>query len=74
MFINRLKTAGTHNYCRNAFVVYQGLDISLVSDGIDICTIKKDGKVVMRCGENELSTSDKRHLNIFYKRFKHRMA
>ena len=73
MFINRLKTAGT-NYCRNAFVIFHGTNISLMSDGVEICTIKKDGKVVMRCGAAELSAADKRHLNIFFKRFKHRMA
>ena len=74
MFINKLKTAGTHNYCRKAFVVYQGLDISLVSCGTEICTIAKNGSLIMRCAEGELSAADKRHLNIFCKRFKHRMA
>ena len=74
MLINKLKTAGAHNYCRKAFVVYQGLDISLVSYGIEVCTIKKNGSLIMRCSEKELSVADKRHLNIFCKRFKHRMA
>lgn len=74
MLINKLKTAGAHNYCRKAFVVYQGLDISLVSYGIEICTIKKDGTLVMRCKCEELSVADKRHLKTFCKRFKHRMS
>ena len=74
MFINKLKTAGSHNYCREAFVVYQGLDISLVSYGTEICTIKKNGSLIMRCGEGELTVADKRHLKTFCKRFKHRMA
>lgn len=74
MLINKLKTAGAHNYCRKAFVVYQGLDISLVSYGIEICTIKKDGTLVMRCKCDELSVADKRHLKTFCKRFKHRMS
>ena len=74
MLINKLKTAGAHNYCREAFVVYQGLEISLVSCGVDICVITKNGALAMRCSEKELSAADRRHLNIFCKRFKHRMA
>ena len=74
MLINKLKTAGSHNYCTQAFVVYQGLSISLVSCGTEICTIKKDGVLVMKCSDGELSAADKRHLKIFLKRFKHRLA
>ena len=74
MLINKLKTAGTHNYCTQAFVVYQGTDISLVSCGVEICAIKKNGTLVMRCDEKDLSVADKRHLKTFCKRFKHRLA
>ena len=74
MLINKLKTAGSRNYCRNAFVIYHGLDISLMSDGTEICTIKKNGSLVMRCDEKDLSVADKRHLKTFCKRFKHRIS
>lgn len=70
----RLMTAGSHNFCRKAFVIYHGLDISLMSYGTEICTIKKNGSLVMRCKDSELSAADKRHLKIFLKRFKHRLA
>ena len=71
MLMCKLKTAGSRNYCRDAFVVYHGLDISLMSCGVEICNIKKDGSLIMRCSEKELSVADMRHLNIFCKRFKH---
>lgn len=74
MLINKLKTAGSHNYCTNALVVYQDLNISLVSCGVEICAITKNGALVMKCAEGELSAADKRHLKIFLKRFKHRLA
>ena len=74
MFITKLKTAGTHNYCTQAFVVQCGLDISLMSCGVEICAIKKNGTFVMRCNDEELTAADKRHLKIFLKRFKHRLA
>ena len=70
----KLKTAGSKNYCSNAFVIYHGLDTSLMSDGVEICTLKKDGSLIMRCAEGELSIADKRHLKTFCKRFKHRMS
>ena len=70
----RLKTTGSHNYCRNAFVMHQGLDISLMSYGTEICTIKKNGTLIMRCKDEELSVADKRHLKTFVKRFKHRLS
>lgn len=72
MLMTRLKTTGSHNFCSNAFVIYHGLDISLMSDGTEICTIKKNGTLIMRC--DELSVADKRHLKTFCKRFKHRMS
>ena len=75
MLINKLKTAGSHNYCRKALVVYNdALDISLVSCGTEICAINKKGVFTMKCGDGELSAADKRHLKIFLKRFKHRLA
>ena len=74
MLINKLKTAGSHNYCRKALVVYNDLDISLVSYGTEICAINKKGALVMKCSDGELSAADKRHLKIFLKRFKHRLA
>ena len=74
MLMIRLKTTGSHNFCRNAFVIYHGLDISLMSDGTEICTIKKNGTLIMRCTEGELSVADKRHLKTFCKRYKHRMS
>ena len=70
----KLKTAGSHNYYRKAFVVYHGLGISLVSYGTEICTIKKNGSLIMRCAEEDLSVADKRHLKTFCKRYKHRMS
>lgn len=72
--MSKLKTAGSHNFCRKAFVIFHGLDISLVSDGTEICTIKKNGSLIMRCRDSELSVADKRHLKTFCKRFKHRMS
>ena len=72
--MHKLKTAGSRNYCREAFVVYHGLDISLMSCGVEICTLKKNGALVMRCEPGELSVADKRHLKIFCKRFKHRIS
>ena len=68
----KLKTAGSRNYCREAFVIYHGLDISLMSCGVEICTIKKNGSLIMSC--DELSVADKRHLKTFCKRFKHRIS
>ena len=73
MLIINLKTAGSHNFCRNALVVYHGLDISLVSYGTEICTIKKNGSLIMRCAKEDLSVADERHLKTFCKRYKHRM-
>ena len=70
----KLKTAGTRNYCREAYVVFSGLNISLVSCCIEICTINRDGKLTMKFSEEELSAADKRHLRTFCKRFKHRMC
>ena len=72
--IIKLKTTGSHNYYRKAFVVFHGLSVSLVSYGTEICTIKKDGKLTMRCKETELSVADKRHFKTFCQRFKHRMS
>ena len=74
MLMCKLKTAGSHNYCREAFVVYHGLDISLMSCGVGICTIKKNGSLIMNCKDGELSVADKRHLKIFCERFKHRIS
>ena len=73
MLMIRLKTAGSHNFCRDAFVVFHGLDISLMSDGVEICTIKKNGSLITRYGE-ELSVANRRHLKTFCKRYKHRMS
>ena len=74
MLMFRLSTTGSHNFYRKAFVIYHGLDISLMSDGTEICTIKKNGSLIMRCRDSELSVADKRHLKTFCKRFKHRMS
>ena len=70
----RLMTTGSHNFYRKAFVIYHGLDISLMSYGTDICTIKKNGSLIMRCKCDELSVANKRHLKTFCKRFKHRIS
>ena len=70
----RLMTTGSRNFYRKAFVIYHGLDISLMSYGTEICTIKKNGTLIMRCRDGELSAADKRHLKAFCKRFKHRMS
>ena len=74
MMMIKLKTTGSHNYYRKAFVVFHGLGISLVSYGTEICTIKKSGKLIMRCDEKDLSVADIRHFKTFCKRFKHRMS
>ena len=74
MFMLKLKTAGKYNYCTNAFMVYHGLDTSLMSDGVEICVLKKDGRLVMKVNDGELSAADRRHLNIFCKRCEHRMS
>ena len=74
MLINKLKTAGSRNYCTKALVVYQGTDISLVSCGVEICAITKNGSLVMKCANGELSAADKRHLKTFCKRFAHRIS
>ena len=74
MLICKLKTAGSHNYCREALVVYHGLDISLVSYGVEICVLKKNGALVMKCRNEELTEADKRHLKIFCKQRKYRMS
>ena len=68
----RLMTTGSRNFYRKAFVIYHGLDISLMSCGVEICTIKKNGSLIMKC--DELSVTDKRHLKTFCKRFKHRIS
>ena len=70
----RLKTTGSHNFYREAFVIFHGLDISLMSYGTEICTIKKNGTLIMRCKCDELSVADKRHLKAFCERFKHRIS
>ena len=74
MYMLKLKTAGSRNYCTNAFMVYHGSDTSLMSEGIEICVLKKDGVLVMKCKEEELTAADKRHLKIFRKRLGHRMS
>lgn len=74
MYMLQLKTAGSRNYCRNAFMVYHGLDTSLMSCGVEICTLKKDGTLVMKCNDGELTVADKRHFKIFCKRLKYRMS
>ena len=74
MLMCKLKTTGSRNYCRDAFVIYHDLDILLMSCGVAICTIKKDGSLIMNCKDGELSAADKRHLKIFCERFKHRIS
>lgn len=70
----KLKTTGSRNYYRKAFVIYHGADITLMSDEVGICTIKKDGSLIMSRKYDELSVADKRHLKTFCERFKHRMS
>ena len=70
----KLKTTGSHNFCSGAFVIYHGLDISLMSDGVEICAIKNNGTLVMKCNEGELSVANRRHLKTFCKRYKHRIS
>lgn len=70
----KLKTTGSRNYYRKAFVIYHDSDILLMSYGADICTIKKNGSLIMSRKYDELSVADKRHLKTFCKRFKHRMS
>ena len=74
MLIRKLKTSGQHNYCTDAFVVYHNLGTSLMSCGVEICTLKKGGKLVMKCTDEELTAADRRHLKIFCKSLKYRMS
>lgn len=74
MLIRKLKTSGKHNYCTDALVVYHNLGTSLVSCGVEICTIIKGGKLVMKCGNEELTAADRRHLKIFCKQLEYRMS
>ena len=74
MLMLKLKTAGASNYCTNAFMVYHGLDTSLMSDGVEICVLKKDGRLVMKCNDEELTAVDRRHLKLFRKMVEYRMS
>ena len=73
MLIRKLKTSGKHNYCSDAFVVYHNLGTSLMSCGVEICVLRKDGTLVMKCNDEELTAADKRHLKIFCKQLEYRM-
>ena len=50
------------SFYRKAIEIYHGLNISLVSYDTVICTIKKNGKLVMKCDLNDMSVTTKRHL------------
>ena len=61
------------SFYRKAFVVFHGLNISLVSYDTVICTIKKNGKLVMECDLNDMSVTTKRHFREFIKQHSHRI-
>ena len=61
------------SFYRKALVVYQGLNISLISYDTLICTIKKNGKLVMKWDESDLSVTTKRHFREFCEQFKDRI-
>ena len=58
------------SFYRKAFVVFHGLNISLVSlvsYETVICTINENGKLVMECNLNNMSVTTKRHFREFIK-------
>ena len=75
MLIRELKTKydSRKSFYRKAIEIYHGLNISLVSYDTVICTIKKNGKLVMECDEDDMSVTTKRHFREFIKQHSHRI-
>ena len=75
MLIRELKTKydPRKSFYHKAIEIYHGLNISLVSYDTVICTIKKNGKLVMECDLNDMSVTTKRHYREFIKQHSHRI-
>lgn len=75
MLIRELKTKydSRKSFYRKAIVIFHGLNISLVSYDTVICTIKKNGTLVMKCDLNDMSVTTKRHFREFREQFSHRI-
>lgn len=74
MIIRELKTKydSRKSFYRKALMVYQGTDISLLSYDTVICTIRKNGTLVMKCDLNDMSVTTKRHFREFCKQLNYR--
>ena len=61
------------SFYHKAIEIYHGSNISLVSYDTVICTINKNGKLVMKYDEKEMSVTTKRHFREFCKQHNHRI-
>ena len=75
MIIHELKSIydSRKSFYRKAIEIYHDADVSLVSYDTVICTIKKNGKLVMNCDLNDMSVTTKRHFREFTKQHSHRI-
>ena len=75
MLIRELKTEHDprKSFYHKAIEIYHGLNVSLVSYDTVICTIKKNGKLVMECDLSGMSVTTKRHFREFCKQHSHRI-
>lgn len=75
MIIRELKAKydSRKSFYHKAIEIYHGLNISLVSYETVICTIKKNGKLVMECDLSDMSVTTKRHFREFCKQHSHRI-
>ena len=75
MIIRELKAKydSRKSFYHKAIEIYHGLNISLVSYDTVICTIKKNGKLVMECDLSDMSVTTKRHFREFRKQLSYRI-
>ena len=75
MLILELKTKydSRKSFYRKAIEIYPDAEVLLVSYDTVICTIKKNGKLVMNCDLNDMSVTTKRHFREFTKQHSHRI-
>ena len=75
MLIHELETKydPRKSFYRKAIEIYHGLNVSLVSYDTVICTINKNGKLVMNRDLNDMSTTTKRHFREFIKQHRLRL-
>ena len=75
MLIRELKAKydSRKSFYHKAIEIYDGLNISLVSYDTVICTIKKNGNLVMKCDLNDMSVTTKRHFREFCKQHSYRI-